>query len=92
MRLFERVTEFLLDGFALQELQIVDQQNVDVAQGILEIECRLALERLHEAVHEPLGGQIQHLGGRIGFLGFPCNGLQKVGLAQTNRGMQEERV
>jgi hypothetical protein len=57
----QRVAELGLGRFALQELQVVDHQHVDAAQRLLEGERRLRLQRRDEAVHEFLGGEIEHL-------------------------------
>ena len=57
----ERVTELGLSRSALKKLQIVDDEHVDGPQRILESQGILRPQRRHEAVHELLGGQIEHL-------------------------------
>ena len=60
----ERVAELLLDRFALQELDVVDDQYVDAAQLLLEGDRGLRLERGDEAIHEALGGEIDDAAAR----------------------------
>ena len=76
---------------ALQELQIVDHQHVDAAQRFLEGQRGLRLQRGDEAVHEFLGGEIQHLALAAGIAG-PGHRLQQMGLAEADAGMDVERV
>ena len=85
------MTEFSLGGFALQELQIVDHQHVDAAQRLLECQRGLRLEGRNEAVHEFLGGEIKHLAFAAGVAG-PCHRLQQMGFAETNAGVDIERI
>ena len=87
----ERVAELDLRRLALQELQVVDHQHVDAAQRFLEGDRGLRLERRHEAVHEFLGGQIQHLALGDAVAG-PRDRLQQMRLAEAHAGMDVERV
>ena len=87
----QRVTEFRLGRFALQELQIVDHQHVDAAQRLLEGERGLRLQRGDEAVHEFFGGEVEHLALAARIAG-PGDGLQQMGLAEPDAGMNVERV
>jgi hypothetical protein len=57
----DRMAEFRLRGLALEELQVVDDQNLDAAQRLLEGQRRLGLERRDKDIHEALGRQIKHL-------------------------------
>ncbi len=56
----QRVAELGLRRLALQELQVVDHEHVDAAQRFLEGKRGLVLQRGDEAVHELLGGEIEH--------------------------------
>ena len=87
----ERVAELGLDILAGEELQVVDHQHVDAAQGLFEGERRLRLERRHEAVHELLGGEIEHLALAAG-IARPGHRVQEMGLAQSHAGMDVERI
>ena len=87
----ERVAELGLGRLALQELQVVDHQHADAAQRLLEGERGLRAQRRDEAVHELLGGEIEHLALAGGIAG-PGDGLQQMGLAEADAGMDVERI
>src|SRR5215813_7329454 len=87
----ERMGELRLGGLALEELQIVDHQHVDPAQALLEGDRRLAAQRRHEAVHEPLRRQVEDLAVRLGVAG-PGDRLQQMRLAETHARVDVERV
>ena len=80
----ERVAELGLRRLALQELQVVDHQHVDAAQRLLEGERRLRAQRRDEAVHELLGGEIEHLAVGAVVAG-PGGRLQQMRLAEARR-------
>ena len=86
------MAELLLDGRPLQELHVVDQQNVDLAQLVLEGESVARPQGLHEARHEALGGEIEDLRLRLPLLHVPGNRVQQMGLAQADAAVNEERV
>ena len=88
----QRVAELLLDGRPLQELHVVDEQNVDLAQLLLEGERVARAQGLHEARHEALGGEIEHLRLGLPLLHVPGNGVQQMGLAEAHAAVDEERV
>ena len=85
------MAELGLDILAGEELQIVDHQHVDAAQRFLEGERGLRLQRRHEAVHELLGGEIEHLALAAG-IARPGHRVQEMGLAQSDAGMDVERI
>ena len=85
------MAELGLRRLALQELQVVDHQHVDAAQRLLEGERGLRAQRRDEAVHELLGGEIEHLALAAGVAG-PGDRLQQMGLAEADAGMDVERV
>ena len=74
-------------GFALQELHVVDQQQVDAAQPLLEAERRLALHGGDEVVHEVVGRQVDDVPARLGRSGGPGNGVEQVGFTQAHARM-----
>ena len=85
------MAELGLGRLALQELQVVDHQHVDAAQRLLEGERGLGAQRRDEAVHELLGGEIEHLAlGAV--VAGPGDGLQQVRLAEADAGVDVERI
>jgi hypothetical protein len=76
----QRVTEFLLDGPALDELHIVDHEQVDAAQALLERVRGLRLQRRHEPVHEAVCGKVDHPPSAL--LSRLSDRMHQVGLAQ----------
>jgi hypothetical protein len=88
----EHVAEFLLHGLALQELHVVDEQQVDIAQRLLEGDRRLALQRRDKAEHEVLGREIEHLPAGLGEARSARGRLQDVRLAAADAGMDVERI
>ena len=87
----QRVAELGLRRFPLQELQVVDHEHIDAAQRFLERQRRLRLQRGDEAVHELLGGEIEHLALAAGIAG-PRHRLQQMGFAEADAGVNVERV
>ncbi len=88
----QRVTELLLDGRALQEFHVVDQENVDAAELLLEGERVAGAQGLHEAGHEALGSEIEHLRLGLTLLHVPGDGVQQVGFAEANITVQKQWV
>ena len=89
----EGVEELLLGlGLALQELDVVDEQDVDAAVGGLERLQAAALERADEVVGERLDRRVA--GGQAGAVLVHVVGdrVQEVGLAEPGRAADEERV
>ena len=78
--------------FALQELHVVDQQQVDPAQPFLEAERGLALHGGDEMVHEVVGGQIDDVLGRVSLLHLVGDGVEQMGFAQAHGRMDIDRV
>src|ERR1700687_4662002 len=83
------VAKFLLDGFSLQKLQVVDHERIDAAQSFLEVDRRLVLERSHKAVHKFFGGEIIDAPSIL--LACPGDRLQKMGFAETHGRMNIKR-
>ena len=52
------MAEFVLNRFALQELRIVEDQQIDSPQVFLESDSGLRLQRGDKAIHELFGGEI----------------------------------
>ncbi len=75
----------------LQELQVVDHQHVDSPHRFLERKRGLGAQRRDEAVHEPLGGEIEHFAIAAVVAG-PGDRLQQMGFAEPDGGMDIERI
>ncbi len=89
----EGVEELLLGAcLALEELDIVDQQHVDVAEATLEDIHVPAGQGELELVGEGLAGGGAHAQAGIAALQEVGDGVQEVGLANPRRAADEERV
>ncbi len=86
------MTELLLDGRTLQELHVVDQENVDLAQLLLEGERVARAQGLHEARHEALGGEIEDLCLGLALLHVPGDGVQQMGFAEAHVAVHEQGI
>jgi hypothetical protein len=85
------MAELGLSGLALEELEVVDHQDIDGAQRVLECDRILGPQGGHEAIHELLGGEVQHLALGAG-IARPSQRLQQMRLAEANSGMDVEWV
>jgi hypothetical protein len=88
----QRMAELLLDSRALQELHVVDQENVDLAELLLEGERVARAQGLHEARHEALCREVEHLRLGLPLLHVPGNGVQEVGLAEPHIAVHEQGI
>ena len=89
----ERVEELLLEPLAvLQELDVVDQQDVDVAVAPLEGVAGVGADGVDELVEERLGGDVAHLVVLVVVVDVVADGVQQVGLAEAGRAVDEQRV
>ncbi len=79
-------------GLAGEELDVVDQQHVGVAVGVLEAVDRAGAERGDEVVGERLGGRVADGGAAAEGEHVVADRVQEVGLAEPRRGVEEERV
>ena len=89
----EGVEELLLRlGLALEELDVVDEQDADVAVGALEGVDAVVVQRADEVVRERLDGRVAH--GQPVAVGRDVVGdrVQQVRLAEPGRAADEERV
>ena len=93
VELVERVEELLLELLgALEELDVVDQQDVEVAVAPLEGRHRLGPDGVDELVHERLGGDVADpLVAEHGLDVVP-DGVEEVGLAEAGGAVDEQRV
>ena len=67
---------FLCFGLSLKKLNIVDEQNVDVAVAGLEGGSAVIRNRIDEVVREFLGAHVFHADGGIQALRVVPNGMQ----------------
>ena len=86
------MAELVLDRLALQELHVVDDQEVDVAQLLLQRQRIVIADRGGEAPHEIFGGQVDDARFRIVPQRFRCDRLQEMRLAEPNGSVEEQRV
>ena len=94
MQRVERVEELLLGArLGLQELHVVDQQDVDAAKVLLEaVDVAAAVEGAQEAVGERLGRRVADGESTAVRAHVVADRVQQVGLADTGRAVEEERV
>ena len=89
----EGVEELLLGlDLALQELDVVDQQHVDVAVAALEPVLPVVADRVDELVGELLAGHVADLGAGVEAAHVVADGVQQVGLAQAGVAVDQQRV
>ena len=89
----EGVEELLLGSFlALQELDVVDEQDVDVAVAPLERDLAVVPQAVDEVVGELLGGDVAHPHPGEQPLGVVPDGVQQMRLAQPGVTPDEQRV
>src|SRR5690606_338364 len=88
----QEMAELVLDGFALQELHVVNHEKVDIAKLFLEVQRIVVADGGGEAPHEIFCRQINDAGL---FLALERGGgdcLQEVSLAKTNGSVNEKRI
>ena len=89
----ERVEELLLQALAvLQELDVVDEQDVDLPVAALEGVAGVGPDGVDELVEERLGGHVAHLVVLVVVVHVVPDGVQQVGLAESGRAVDEQRV
>ena len=89
----EGVEELFLGAFLLgQELDVVHQQHVHVAELVAEADHLVVAQRVDHLVGELLAGDVAD--GRLGLpaLDLVADGLHQVGLAHADAAVEEERV
>ena len=89
----ERVKEFFLGTlFASEKLDVVYQEEIDLAIALSEFDQIAVLDRVDELVDEQLTRDVEHL--HV----FPfgpnelADGLHEMRLAQTNTAVNEKRI
>ena len=93
MQLVEGVEELVLRGFlASEEMDVVDQEQVEFAVTAAERGDAAGLEGLNEIVGESLGGDVGDASLRIAGVDRVGDRVHQVGLTETGRTVDEERV
>ena len=89
----EGVEELLLRPvLARQELDVVDEQDVDVAVRRLEARSFVVADGVDEVVGELLGVHVAHADAVVEVAGVVADRVQQVGLAQPGVAVDEQRV
>ena len=83
---------FLCGVAALQELNVVDEQHVDVAISSLEDLTLIVRDRVDEVVRELFAGDVFHADARIQRLRVVSDAVQQVRLAEARFSVDEEWV
>ena len=78
--------------FTRQKLDIVNQQNVNIAVNLLERRTLIVTNRVNEIVRELLRIHVAHPQIRVQILGVVADRVQQVGLTQTRTAVDEQRV
>src|SRR3984893_3941883 len=89
-QVIESRTELLLYRLALKKLDVVNHEDIDRPKPFLESDRCLCLEGGDETIHESLRGEIDDPPPGPG--GGMRDGLEKMGLPQSDRGMEIERI
>src|SRR5579863_5611417 len=83
---------FLRALFLRQELDVVDQQHIHVAEFVAEAGHLVVAQRVDHFVGELLAGYVTYGRLRHALGDFMANRLHQVGLAHTNAAIEEKRV
>ena len=85
--------ELLLGGIlALEEVDVIDEQDIHLAELVLEVLGALATDRLDELIGEHLGGHVHDLQLRGVLQDIVADRAEQVGLAQTDASVDEAGV
>ena len=83
---------FLKCVFALDELDVIDQQHVALSVATFESSGGVASDRFDELIHEGLGRDVPHVKLREVLDDVVPNGLQEMGFAKAGITDDEQRV
>ena len=93
VEIVERVEELLLGPFlAGDELDVVDQEQVDVAVLGAELRGSVVADGVDELVGEALGGEVEKTQCWIQTGDLVTDGVEEMGLAETDAAVDEQRV
>ena len=86
----ESMEEFFLGAFLLcQKLNVIDQQDVDVAEFVAEAGHLVITQRVDHFIGELLAGDVADGRLRLYALDLVANGLHQVGLPHADAAIQE---
>ena len=89
----ERVEELFEDLFlALEELDVVEEEDVDRAIPVLELVHPLPADAVDELVEELLRRDVAHDGVRVEFDAVMADGVEEMCLAEAGVRVDEQRV
>ena len=89
----EGVEELGLRAFlAGDELDVVDEQHVDAAVALAEIEHAVVADRVDHLVHEPLGRDVGQLQMTVVLQHVVADRVHQMRLAETHAAVDEQRV
>ena len=92
-QLAEGVEELLLDAlFAIQEIDVVHDQDIHVAEPLAEAGDGAGVEGLGEVVGERFGGKGQHLFAGIVAADLRGNGIEQMRLAVSDSTVEVQRM
>ncbi len=89
----EGVEELLLGALAArQQLHVVEDEDVDLAEALLELPHAVASQRRDEVVHERLGGQVGDARERVALEDLVPDRVGEMCLAEADSAVDEERI
>src|SRR5678815_1266485 len=80
------------DSFLSEELDVIDQQDVDVAKLVAEAGHLVVAQRVNHLVGELLARHIADRSLRHALLDLMADGLHEVGLSHADAAIKEKRV
>ena len=93
MKRIEGVKKLFLGAlFAGEELNVIDQKQIDIAEALTEAGHAVMLDAVNELVGELLAGNITDRKVRAVSLHLMPNGLHQVGLAHAHATVEEQWV
>ena len=93
MEAVEGVEKLLLEAFfSFHELNVIDEQNVDVAVAALEGCGGVCTNRVDIFIQECFGRDVTNFVVRVVSMDVPTNCLEKVCLTESGLSVNEERV
>ena len=78
--------------FTRQKLDIVNQQNIDIAVNLLERRTLIVTNRVNEVIRELLRIHVAHPQIWVKILGVVADRVQQVGLTQPRTAVDEQRI
>ncbi len=93
MKRVEGVKKLFLGAlFAGQELDVIDQQQIDIAEALTEAGHAVMLDAVDQLIGELLAGNVADRKVGAVLLHLVPDGLHQVGLAHSHSTVEEQRV